>query len=606
MVFGRHLNKYYLKYAWMLVLGIASLILVDFFQLLTPRIYNLVVNALTYGTVNIDGAEVPFTMDILLTKVCAPMLIIIFVMLAGRFLWRVCFFGASIRVVTDMRSEMFDHCKDLSQQFYNVNKVGDLMSLFTNDLDTIEDCFGSGILMAADALCLGVMAVVKMVRMNPLLTLFSMLPMVFLFAISTVVGKSMRKKWDRRQAQFSKISDFSQESFSGIAVIKAFVREYLELAAFDRLNKDNENANVDFVKTSTLLRVFVTLFEESVIGVILGYGGYLVYVGTFNAGELIEFIGYFTSIVWPILAIAELVDMSSRGKASLGRISKLLDTPQDVVDAEGVEAPETIHGKIEFKDLTWRYPGANHDNLHNVSFKIEAGENIGIIGKTGSGKTTVCDLILRTYNVPDGTVFVDDIDINKIPIRTVREFAAYVPQDNFLFSDTIAENIAFASDSGDMALIENAARIAGVDDDINGFPLKYETVLGERGVTVSGGQKQRISIARAVMKDASILIMDDSVSAVDTDTERRILGELRELRKGKTTILIAHRVSTIEQMDKILYMDRGRVLGFGTHEELMETCPEFRKTVELQRLEDKTEQADSVHAAAEQGGGENA
>ena len=589
MVFGKHLNKYYLKYAWMLLFGVATLILVDLVQLRMPRIYNIVVSALTYGKVKIDGAEVPFTMDVLLDKVCAPMLLIVFTLLIGRFLWRVFFFGAGIRVVTDMRSEMFGHCKDLSQQFYNENKVGDLMSLFTNDLDTIEDCFGWGVLMATDAVCLGIMAIYKMVRMNPLLTLFSMLPMVLLFVIGTFVGKSMTRKWDKRQEQFSKISDFSQESFSGIAVIKAFVRETRELMAFDVLNRENEDANVDFVKTSTLLRVLVTLFEESVIGVILGYGGYLVYVGTFDAGELIEFIGYFTSIVWPIMAIAELIDMTSRGKASLGRISKLLDTKRDVVDREGVTAPSEIKGEIEFKNLTWRYPGATHDNLTDVSFKINAGENIGIIGKTGSGKTTVCDLILRTYNVPDGTVFIDGIDVNDIPIKTVRDFAAYVPQDNFLFSDTIAENIAFASDVNDREIVEKAARIADVDGDISAFPLGYDTVLGERGVTVSGGQKQRISIARAVMKNASILIMDDSVSAVDTDTERKILGELRAIRKGKTTILIAHRVSTIEQMDKILYMDRGRVLGFGTHAELMETCPEFRKTVELQRLEDERE-----------------
>ena len=587
MVFGKHINKYYLKYAWMLILGVASLILVDFLQLRIPPVYNMVVSALTYGTVKIDGSEVPFTMDILLDRICAPMLVIVFALLLGRFLWRVFFFGSAIRVATDLRSEMFDHCKDLSQQFYNENKVGDLMSLFTNDLDTIEDCFGSGVLMAADALCLGLMALYKMIRMNPLLTLFSMLPMVLLFAIGTVVGKSMTKKWDARQEQFSKISDFSQESFSGIAVIKAFVRETRELMAFDKLNKSNEDANVDFVKTATLLRVLVTLFEESVIGVILGYGGYLVYVGTFDAGELIEFIGYFSSIVWPIMAIAELIDMTSRGKASLGRISKLLDTKCDVVDREGLTAPETIRGEIEFKNLTWRYPGAANDSLEDVSFKINAGENIGIIGKTGSGKTTVCDLILRTYNVPDGTLFIDGKDVNEIPIKTVREFAAYVPQDNFLFSDTIADNISFASEVNERSFVEEAAKIADVDDDISGFPLGYDTVLGERGVTVSGGQKQRISIARAVMKDASILIMDDSVSAVDTDTERKILGSLRTLRKGKTTILIAHRVSTIEQMDKILYMDRGRVVGFGTHDELMETCPEFRRTVELQKLEDE-------------------
>ncbi|MBP1587109.1 MAG: ABC transporter ATP-binding protein [Clostridia bacterium] len=587
MIFGKHINKYYLKYSWLLLIGIAALFVIDSFQLRIPGIYNMVVTALNTGNVVINGQEVPFTMDILLDKICLPMLFIVLGLLVGRFAWRICFFGSAIMVAKDMRGEMFDHCKDLSQQFYNVNKVGDLMSLFTNDLDTIEDCFGSGILMFADALFLGVLAIIRMAGMHIYLTLLALIPLVFLFILSTVVGKSMMKKWDKRQEQFSKLSDFSQESFSGIAVIKAFVRETHELLAFKKLNSDNEEANVSYVRTATWLRVLVTLFEESVVGVILGYGGYLVYKNVFTAGDLIEFIGYFTAIIWPIMAIAELIDMTSRGKASLSRIGKLLEEKPDVVDAAGVTDMDVIRGDIEFRDLTFSYPGANHDNLKNVSFKINAGENVGIIGKTGSGKTTLCDLVLRTYNVPDGTLFIDGRDINTIPIKTVRQYAAYVPQDGFLFSDTISENIAFASDTNEIDRVKRAAEIAGVIDDINEFPEGFETVLGERGVTVSGGQKQRISIARAVMKDASILIMDDSVSAVDTATEKKILGELRTLRQGRTTILIAHRVSSIEQMDKIIFMEGGRVTGVGTHRELIESCPSYARTVELQKLEDE-------------------
>ena len=593
MIFGKHINRYYLRYSGVLLLGILSLVLVDWFQLRVPELYRITVNGLNNGEVMIDGKMVPFDMDVLLDEICLPLLFVILIMLFGRFLWRICFFGSAIKVETDLRSRMFDRCKDLSQKFYNENKVGGLMSLFTNDLETVQDCFGSGILMLADAALLGILATIKMVKMNWLLTLFSMIPMAFLLIVATVVGKNMTDKWEARQAAFSEISDFSQESFSGISVIKAFVCETAELMSFRKINKKNEKANVDFTRVSVLLHIFVTLFVESVICVILGYGGYLVYKGegNFGAGELVEFIGYFNSVVWPVMAVSELIDMGSRGKASLGRISELLDAAPDVTDRPEVEDVDHISGTIEMKGLTFCYPGTSAEALHDVSFRIEAGESVGIIGKTGSGKTTIADLILRTYNVPDGTLFVDGRDVNSIPIDTLRRFAAYVPQDNFLFSDTIENNIAFASDiaadskEGEAAVID-AAKSSDVHDDVSEFPLGYKTVLGERGITVSGGQKQRISIARALMKDASILIMDDSVSAVDTRTEKMILDALREKRKGKTTILIAHRVSTIEHMDKIIYIEDGTVIGVGSHEELYAGCPQYRKTVELQRLED--------------------
>ena len=587
MIFGKHMNKYYLKYGGWLFIGLVALVVVDWFQLMIPNLYQMVINGMNNGYVIIDGMQHAFDMDFLLDKICMPMTGIVLAMAFGRFAWRVAILGAAVKVEADIRNEMFDHAKDLSREYYQVNKVGNLMSLFTNDLDTVQECFGWGFLMFFDAAFLGGLAIVKMWNMNHILALLSMIPMAILLVASTVVGKYMMKKWDVRQAAFSKLSDFSQESFSGIAVIKAFVKEAKELMAFKKLNKENEEANIDYTRSSVLLRILVTLFVESVICVILGYGGYLVYSGTFNAGQLVEYIGYFNSIVWPIMAVSELIDMISRGQASLKRIGELLDAKQDVMDREGVEPLKNIRGDIEFRNLTFRYPDGEYNSLENVSFKIHAGENIGLIGKTGSGKTTLVDLILRTYNVPDGTLFIDGKDVNTVSIQDVRAGCAYVPQDNFLFSDTIENNISFGTDDKTYKGIVEAAVLADVDSNIKEFRSGYKTVLGERGVTVSGGQKQRISIARALMKNAPILILDDSVSAVDTKTERTILGNLRETRQGKTTILIAHRISTIEQMDRVLFIDDGKVVAMGTHEELYESCPDYHKMVELQKLEEE-------------------
>ena len=587
MIFGKHINRYYLRYAPLLLLGMAALVMVDVLQLEIPELYQMVINGVNQGFVSVDGGRVPFDMDFLLDGICMPMVKIILCMVFGRFLWRVCFFGAGVRVESDLRDRMFDHAKDLSREYYQVNKVGDLMSLFTNDLDAIQESFGWGILMLFDALLLSIMAIVKMWRMNAMMTILSLIPMVLLLGAATIVGQRMERKWDYRQERFSKLSDFSQESFSGIAVVKAFVKEAKELMAFKQLNRENEDANIDYTRTAVLMRIMVALFVESVVCVILGYGGYLVYRQIFNAGQLMEFIGYFNAVIWPVMAVAELVDMGSRGKASLKRVSELLDAPLDVVDRPGAEALEQVRGDIEFRNLSFRYPDGEFDALENISFTIRAGENVGLVGKTGCGKTTLVDLILRTYNVPDGTLFIDGRDVNALTIRSVRAGCAYVPQDNFLFSDTIENNICFGASGKDREEVMRAAKLADVHSNIAEFGRGYETVLGERGVTVSGGQKQRISIARALMKDAPILILDDSVSAVDTKTEETILRNLRQTRAGKTTILIAHRISTIAGMDKILFLDGGRLVAVGSHEELMENCPEYRRMVELQRLEEE-------------------
>ncbi len=580
MIFGKHINRYYLRHLPVILLGVLALVVVDYLQLVIPELYGTIVAGM-------NGQIPEFNMAFLLDEVCMPMLGIVVCIVLGRMVWRVCFIGSSVMMEDDLRNRMFSHSKELSREYYQVNKVGSLMSLYTNDLETLQECYAWGILECFDASFLGGLAIYKMYCMDPLLTGFCMIPMAFLLTGSILVGNYMSAKWEKRQEAFSSLSDFAQESYSGIAVIKAFVKEGKELWAFSKVNKENEKTNIEFTRASVLFRVMVTLFVESVICVILGYGGYLVWTGDFGADQLVEFIGYFNAIVWPVMAVSDLIDMSSRGRASLRRISQLLDAKVDVVDRADVTDLHDPKGNIEFRSLNFRYPDGEMDALQNVSFSIIAGENVGLIGKTGSGKTTLVDLILRTYNVPDGTLFIDGQDVNTLSIRSVRDACAYVPQDNFLFSDTIANNISFATDDPDAQAVQQAAILADVDSNIRQFAMGYETVLGERGVTVSGGQKQRISIARALLKDAPILILDDSVSAVDTKTEETILHNLRDLRAGKTTILIAHRISTIEQMDKILFMEDGRVTAIGTHTELLQTCPEYRKMVDLQKLEEE-------------------
>lgn len=587
MIFGKYINRYYLKNAPVLLLGLLALLMVDYIQLLIPQFYRLVINGVNLGRVVVNGQTLPFTKEVLLQHICLPMIWIVVLMVIGRFLWRICFFGSAVRVAANLRERMFDHSRQLSQQYYQVNKVGNLMSLYTNDIDTIQECFGDGILMFFDALVLGLMALYKMWRMDYKLTLLALIPALIMFGIGTVMGTAMTKRWEERQQAFSDLSDFAQENFSGIAVIKAFVKELKELMAFRKLNKQNEEINVIYTKIATLLEVLVTLFVESVICVILGYGGYLVYQGRFNAGQLVEYIGYFEAIVWPIMAISMLIEKTSRGKASLNRITELLDAPIDVADRPGVQELQNPQGSVEFRHLTFRYPDGEYDVLQDISFTIHPGESVGIVGKTGAGKTALVDLLLRTYNVPDGTLFVDGKDVNTLSIHSVRAACAYVPQDNFLFSDTIAHNIGFGVDDASPEMIDHAASLADVRDNIVDFKDGYETVLGERGVTVSGGQKQRISIARALLKDAPILILDDSVSAVDTRTEKIILDNLKSSRANKTTLLIAHRISTVERLDKIIFLDDGKIEAVGSHDELYTSCPKYRRMVDLQRLEDE-------------------
>ena len=402
----------------------------------------------------------------------------------------------------------------------------------------------------------------------------------------------MRDKFRKRQEAYERLSDFTQENFSGIAVVKAFVKEVHEIRHFDRVNEDNRAKIIEHVRFATILNVLLTAFISSVFAILFGGGAYFVINGfmgnEFTVGELWEFVGYFDAVIWPFMAVAQLINMRSQAAASLQIVTEFLDEPVEIVDND-LDDIDNIKGKIEFNHLNFKYPDGSNNVLEDITFTVNCGEMVGIIGKTGCGKTTVVDLLLRTYNLEENQLFIDDKDIMNLPFKKVREAIGYVPQDNFLFSDTVANNIAFAFESVEEDKIIEAAELADVHNNIIEFNEKYQTVLGERGVTLSGGQKQRVSIARALIKDPAILIFDDSVSAVDTKTEETILSNLRRLRKGKTTIMIAHRISTVETLDKIVVMDEGKIIGIGKHNELLESCMEYKEMVRLQSLEKQLE-----------------
>lgn len=586
MLFGKHINEYYLKYGIVLLTGIVALLLVDYFQLKIPDIVGDIVDGLQFKTLTKDKLK-----DyVLLLGVVA------IVMFFGRFIWRICLFGTGIRVECNLRNKVFKNMQFLSQKFFQENKTGNLMSIYTNDLTLIRQSFGMGTMMLVDAVCLGAMALYKMFSLNALLSIFSLVSLVLVTLCSSLIGKKITKATENNFKAYGALSDFVQEDFSGISVIKAFVLEKLQVKLFSKYNTENMDSTLVMTKLSVKLNIIITVILSFVnIGIIV-YGGYLIYLrknglstNLFSVGDLIKFSAYFGTLIWPIEAVGRLIDMHSQGKASLNRVCKIIDAEKEINDSlvtEECKNITTLEGDIEYRNLSFSYPNDSKKVLHNVNLKINKGEFVGIIGETGSGKTTIVDLLLRLYNIDANMLFVDDHDIMNLPLKTVRNNIAYVPQDNFLYGDKITKNIAFSEvNEIDIDKVYETANISGVKNDIDCFKNGFDTVLGERGITISGGQKQRVSIARALYKNANILILDDSLSAVDTETEKTIITNLRNIRRGKTTIIIAHRITTLQNLDKIVVVNDGTITGVGTHEELLKTNASYAREAYLQELE---------------------
>lgn len=573
----------------MFLIGIGALVVLDYVQMLTPAYLGNIVDELNKP----EGADKSY-----IYSLCLRVLVIALVMFAGRMIWRFTLFNASQRIEAGIRRDMFLKSERLSQRYYHEEKVGSIMSWFTTDLETIEEYTGFGTVQMVDALFLGAIVIVQMVRLDWVLSIFAFIPMILIVFWGALVEKIMADKWEKRQKQYDRLYDFAQENFTGIRVIKAFVKETSEIHAFAKEARKTRDTNLSFSKVYIIFDNVIELIIAGIFAFILGFGSWFIYsfvsgnpvvlfghTVEMTVGELVTFTGYFDLLIWPLIAMGSLVSMYSRTRTSLKRITAFMDQPEDINDPENATVLTDVQGEVTFDHFSFTYPGKDKPVLSDVSFSVRAGEIIGVVGRIGSGKTSLANILLRLYNIDPGTVFIDGQDIMSCNVHSLRNCIAYVPQDNFLFSQKISENIAFSCKEVDMEKVREAAVFADLDSNVRDFPQGYDTVTGERGVTLSGGQKQRVSIARAYIKDAPILIMDDAVSAVDLKTEETILRNIREQRAGKTTIIIASRVSTVAGLSRVLVLNEGRVEAFDTPENLMNVSPTYQKMVYLQTLE---------------------
>lgn len=583
------MKKYYKRYLILFIIGVIANVVVDYVQLYIPEFLGDMVDIVSLNT-NVIFDDIK--------KIVYSLIIVAFTLFIGRIIMRFTILVASSKIDRDIRHDMFLKTERLSQRYFHENKVGSIMSSFTTDIEAIGDFTGWGTVMIIDALFLGVMALYKMIKLDMFLTMITLIPMLALIVWGNKVEKAMSDKWTERQKSFDKLFDFTQENFTGIRVIKAFVKEAQEFKAFSKVAKENSDVNIDFAMMSVRFDVCIELLIGAVVALLMGLGGSCVYYYVtgnpvvlfghsiiLTAGKLVTFIGYVDVLIWPMIAMGQILQMFSRFKSSSKRVFDYLDEEEEIHNVDNPISLDDCKGEITFNHFSFIYPDGSNESLKDISFKINPGELIGVVGKIGSGKTTLVNSLLRLYNIEKNQILIDGVDIMDLDIKNLRDNIAYVPQDNFLFSSTVQENIAFSNKRMSIDKVKSAANFADVHENITNFKDGYNTMTGERGVTLSGGQKQRISIARAYAKDAPIMIMDDSVSAVDVKTEEAILSNIQEKRAGKTTIIIASRISTVSKADRILVLKDGELEAFDSPESLLKVSPTYQKMVYLQKLE---------------------
>lgn len=591
MLRGKYINHYYKQFAFFFIVGILTLIAVDWFQLYIPELLGQIVELLGKN----------YTSDAIISQIIEIALKVLIInagMLIGRIVWRLTLLYASTKIEADLRIRMFEKAEKLSLDFYQQNKVGTVMAWFTNDTETIEEFFGWGTLMMVDGIFLSGIVIVKMIMLDWFISIIIFIPVILIVIWGMLVEKYMSLKWEKRQNAFDELYDYSQESFAGIRVIKAFVKETQQLHHFAKIARKNQDVEVSFARLSIIFDVCIELIISAVFALLIGIGGAFAYLTAtgqsfivfghtvqLSASSLVVFLSYFAFLIWPLIALGQVITMYSKARASLGRVTIFLDQNETIQNVENAIILSDVKGKISFKNFSFKYPNTKDDYLKNISLEIKPGEIVGIVGRIGSGKSTLANSLARLYNVNEGSVFVDDIDIMKVDFHSLRSQISYVTQDNFLFSDTIQENILFSQNDINENVMKKNAKLACVASDIESFTMNYETVLGERGVTLSGGQKQRVSIARAFVKDAPILVLDDSVSAVDVKTEEEIIKNIRENRKNKTTLIVASRVSAVSSLDKIIVLNEGKLEAFDAPVNLYKISPTYKSMVDLQKLE---------------------
>ena len=577
------LPPYLWRYKWHYVAGIILLMLVDAASLYIPQYTGELIDGLTGGSLQADGIR------LILVKILAAGLC----MMAGRFGWRYFIVGASRGIERNIRNDMFSHLETLSARYYNTHKTGDLMAHFTNDLGALRMGCGFAVVTTFDAVVMTLMVLVKMIfYVDFKLTILAFLPLILVAIMCYFYGMESKRRQIRRQEAFSELSDSVQESLAGIRVLKSFVQEKEDFRHFDKACKNSMDKNLSVVRLRALFSSTLDFITGISLLITLIFGGKMVLNQQVTIGQFVAFNSYIGMLVWPMMACGDCINTFSQAAAAFQRIAAIFREKPDITEQSDINDRDvTLSGEITINHLTFSYPNSESTVIRDVSLQIKAGEMLGILGRTGSGKTTLADLLLRVYDCEEGMILLDGKPLNRIPLQVLHRDMAYVPQDNFLFSDTLEENIAFGRqerilDHPDLReAVQAAAKNACIHDNIMEFPDNYRTLVGERGVTLSGGQKQRSSIARALLKESPILILDDSLSAVDTDTEEQILNNLLELRKGKTTIVIAHRISTLQKADHIAVLTDGKLTEYGTHSELVELNGFYAHINEKQQLE---------------------
>ena len=573
-----------------MLLGLLFIIGTVYFTTKVPLIMGEAVDVLKAVDVLENNFDRDALLDVLFSYV---LLILLYAVIQGvfRFLMRNTMIGISRKIEYEIRNDFFQHLQTLEQSFYDTNRTGDLMSRATNDLNAVRMVLGPGIMYSFNTVILFGAALYYMIGINPILTALAMAPFPILAFMINRFGAKVHYWFEKIQAQFSTMSARAQENLSGMRIIKSYVREKSEVKQFRKLNDEYLRLNQNLIKVWSFFYPTIQFLSSLGFAFVLWYGGRSVINQTITLGDFLAFNMYLLMLLWPIISVGWVVNIFQRGSASMARMNEIFDT-RPKINHEGTDPGVTVlSGEIEIKNLTFSYNENQPPVLKNISIKIPRGSTAAIIGSTGSGKSTLVNLIPRVYDPPPGTIFIDGIDIRTIPLKILRENIGIVPQETFLFSETIKENIVYGIDSYSDPQLYEAVTISQLRENIESFPKQFDTILGERGINLSGGQKQRAAISRAVIREPKILILDDALSSVDTKTEAEILAGLKNVMKKRTSIIISHRISTIKHADRIYVFDDGEIIEQGTHDELLANKGFYAGLYEKQLLTEELERA---------------